>query len=183
MEARAFDEIVTRVGSCIRRARQLSNLSEDEVKAIDTQIELSFQLIESDFQIQLADFLERNGITERLRKISLSVVKALNSIDGYNVQPEVGMITIIRGSIASSQPLTPLASASSLYFNITPEHPHFDFILACLSRQEYFEVLQLHHYFRNQPARGSYRAGFHDSDDEWDDENEETPSSRKKKAS
>ncbi|MEO5667937.1 MAG: hypothetical protein ABIR96_07760, partial [Bdellovibrionota bacterium] len=171
---------------CIRRARELTQLSEEEIRAIDVQIETAFKIIEGDFRDELNDFLGSHGITEKLRKISLSVVKALNDIDGYNVQPEVGMITVIKGQVAMSQPLTPLASASSLYFSITPENPHFDFILACLSRQEYFEVLQLHHYFRNHPSQGAYRAGMQPQmkkamkDFESD---VETPAVKKKKAS
>lgn len=170
MGTQTFKEIVIRVGVCIKRARELTHLSEDDIRAIDTQIETAFEIIENDFRDDLSNFLDEQGITEKLRKISLSVVQALGTIDGYNVQPESGTIGIIKGNLATSQPLTPLASASSLYFNITHEHPHFDFILACLSRQEFFELVQLHHYFRNQPARGSYRAGMKIVDDEWDDE-------------
>lgn len=188
MGAPVFEEIVTRVGKCIKRARELTHLSEEEIRAIDVQIETAFKIIESDFRDDLSDFLSHQGVTEKLRKISLSVVKALRDIDGYNVQPEVGMITIIKGQVAMSQPLTPLASASSLYFSITPDNPHFDFILACLSRQEYFEVLQLHHYFRNHPSQGAYRAGMQpqatkataDFDSE---EDEAQPRAKRKKAS
>jgi hypothetical protein len=180
-----FEEIVSRVGRCIKRARELTQLSEEEVRAIDVQIETAFKIIETDFRDELSAFLTEQGVTEKLRKISLSVVKALGDIDGYNVQPEVGMITIIKGQVAMSQPLTPLASASSLYFSITPENPNFDFILACLSRQEYFEVLQLHHYFRNHPSQGAYRAGMQPAAakamDDFDAE--EAPVKKKKKAS
>jgi hypothetical protein len=160
MGAPAFEDIVTRVGKCIKRARELTHLTEDDVRSIDVQIESAFQVIESDFREELIEFLDTHGVTEKLRRISLSVIKALNEIDGYNVQPEVGVITVVKGQVAMTQPLTPLASASSLYFSVTPEHVHFDFILACLSRQEYFEVLQLHHFFRNHPSQGAYRAGM-----------------------
>jgi len=190
MSAPMFDDIVVRVGKCIRRARELTHLSEDEIRAIDVQIETAFKIIENDFRKDLSDFLTAQGVTEKLRKISLSVVKALNDIDGYNVQPEVGMITIIKGQVAMSQPLTPLASASSLYFSITPDNPHFDFILACLSRQEYFEVLQLHHYFRNHPSQSAYRAGMqpqlakvHKAFEEDDDEEVPASKAKRKKAS
>lgn len=186
MSGFAFEDIVVRVGTCIRRARELTNLSEDDICSIDTQIESAFDIIESDFRDNLSNFLDQQGVTEKLRKISLSVVQALNSIDGYNVQPESGSITIIKGNIATTQPLTPLASASSLYFSVTPAHPHFDFILACLSRQEFFELIQLHHYFRNQPARGAYRAGIGlvsslDENEVWDDEVEEETQWKKEK--
>lgn len=186
MSVFAFEDIVVRVGTCIRRARELTSLSESEIRAIDTQIETAFEIIETDFRKDLAEFLDQQGVTEKLRKISLSVVKALGSIDGYNVQPEAGSITIIKGNVATTQPLTPLASASSLYFNVTPSHPHFDFILACLSRQEFFEVIQLHHYFRNQPARGAYRAGMGQSPEAWDEEvaaESQWSKDKKKKAS
>ena len=172
-----FGDIVERVGTCIRRARELQNLSEGEIRQIDDQIEGAFELIEQDFTQDLSDFLDEQGVTERLRTISLSVVQALGGIEGYNVQPETGNITVIKGSSATSQPLTPLASAASLYFNINASHPHFDFILACLSRHEYFEIIQLHHYFRNLPSQSTYRSQLvermeaeFDADDEWDDE-------------
>ncbi len=171
-----FGDIVERVGTCIRRARELHNLSEGEIRQIDDQIEGAFELIEQDFTQDLSDFLDEQGVTERLRTISLSVVQALGGIEGYNVQPETGMITVIKGQTATSQPLTPLASAASIYFNVPHSHPHFDFILACLSRHEYFEIIQLHHYFRNLPSQSSYRnklidrmeAEF-DEDEEWDE--------------
>lgn len=173
-----FADIVERVGSCIRRARQLQALSESEIAQIDEQIEVAFTLIEDELASELNDFLDEQGVTEKLRKISLSVVQALNDIDGYNVQPEEGSITIIKNSMAISQPLTPLASAASLYFHIDHSHPHFDFILACLSRQEFFEIIQLHHYFRNLPSQTTYRqdmlAKIHEDfdrdDGDWDDE-------------
>ena len=173
-----FGDIVERVGTCIKRARELQNLSEGEIRQIDDQIEGAIELIEQDFTQDLSDFLDEQGVTERLRTISLSVVQALGAIEGYNVQPETGTITVIKGQTATSQPLTPLASAASLYFNINHAHQHFDFILACLSRHEYFEIIQLHHYFRNLPSQSSYRSQLiermeEEFDADWDDDDGE----------
>lgn len=146
------------------------------MQQIDDQIEVAFQMIEDSFADDLTSFLDDQGVTQKLRKISVGVVASLGSIDGYNVQPENGSITVIADSVATTQPLVPLATIASLYFSIQPSHEYFDFILACLSRPEFFEIVQLHHYFRSLASQSALKQAMVLHGDmnatlaEWDDD-------------
>jgi hypothetical protein len=157
MKEVSFQDFVVQIGECIRRARQVQELPTAEVQRIDEQIQKAFEVIDMRFRDDFDAFLEKKGVSARLRTISLSVVGALRDIDGYSVEPEVGSLSIYKGRFAETQPLTPLASAATLYFHVPTTDPDYDFILACLSRREFYEVVQLHHYFRNHPSRSEYR--------------------------
>jgi hypothetical protein len=164
MDAVKFDEFVAQIGQCVRQARQMmTEISLDEMRAIDEKIQRAFNVIESNFRTELEGYLEKRGVTEKMRQISMSVIQAINHIDGYSIEPESGSLFIYRKNLAETQPLTPLPSVAAIYFNLSPNEDDFDFLLACLSQKEFFDTIQLYHYFRlhpsqtalNKPAKGA----------------------------
>ncbi len=159
MDAVKFDEFVAQIGECVRTARQMmTEISLDEMRAIDEKIQRAFNVIETQFRKELESYLDDRGVTEKMRQISLSVIQAINHIDGYSIEPESGSLFIYRKSLAETQPLTPLPSVAAIYFNLSPNDPDFDFLLACLSQKEFFDTIQLFHYFRLHPSQNAMGA-------------------------